>query len=115
MNMGNAVRSQEFEAVHIAVASTWPGGVDAVVRMAAKPQMVSASAIHTPEPSTANKSSSSTSERLTTLTLALLAQRDRVLGGAEGRPAVADDSNEFVGERDGEDQSTERHGALWNP
>ena len=63
MNIGSAVRSQEFDADHIEVASTWPGGVDAVVRMATKPQMPSASAIQTPEPSTANKQQHQRSER----------------------------------------------------
>ena len=50
MNIGSAVRSQEFDAAHIEVASTWPAGVATLVITAAKPHTASASAIHTPEP-----------------------------------------------------------------
>ena len=50
MNIGNAVRSHEFDAVHIDVASTWPAGVATFVSTAAKPQTASAIAIQTPEP-----------------------------------------------------------------
>ena len=56
MNIGSAVRSQEFDAVHIDVASTWPAGVATFVRTAAKPHTANASAIQTPEPRIANKS-----------------------------------------------------------
>ena len=37
MNIGSAVRSHEFDAVHIEVASTWPAGVATLVSTAAKP------------------------------------------------------------------------------
>ena len=62
MNIGSAVRSHEFDAAHIEVASTWPAGVATLVSTAAKPQTASATAIQTPEPSTANISSISARE-----------------------------------------------------
>ena len=68
MNIGSAVRSQEFDAAHIEVAITWPAGVATVVITAAKPQTASASAIQTPEPSIANISSIRTRESSTTVT-----------------------------------------------
>src|SRR5664279_3776851 len=57
MNIGSALRSHEFDAVHIDVASTCPAGVASFVMTAAKPQTASAMAIHTPEPRMANSSS----------------------------------------------------------
>ena len=68
MNIGSAVKSHEFDAAHIEVASTCPAGVAALVMTAAKPHTASARAIHTPEPSTANSSSISTSESSSTFT-----------------------------------------------
>ena len=62
MNIGSAVRSQESEAAHIEVASTWPAGVAILVSTAAKPQTASAIAIHTPEPRIANSNSIKASE-----------------------------------------------------
>src|SRR5665647_3306352 len=113
MNIGNAVRSQEFDAVHIEVASTWPAGVDTLVSTAAKPHTASASPIHTPEPSTANSSSIRTRESWSSFTCStLFPERDGVLGGSEGRPSAAQHDDQFVQQRDRKHQRAERHRRL---
>src|SRR5450759_3826528 len=103
MNIGSAVRSQESDAAHIEVASTWPAGVATLVSTAAKPHTASASAIHTPEPRIANSSSIRAKESWSSFILlrsAFLAKRDGVLGRAEGRPATANHNEQLVHQRD---------------
>src|SRR5262245_29787845 len=113
MNIGSAVRSQEFDAVHIDVANTCPAGVAAYVSTAAKPHTANASAIQTPDPRIANKSSISARERLSTdIALTFLAQRDRVLGSSETGASAPCNDEQLVNQRDGQDQRTQRHRSL---
>src|SRR5581483_4795431 len=113
MNMGSAVRSHEFDAVHMEVASTWPAGVATFVSTAAKPHTASAIAIHTPEPRMANRSRISSSDSSTThIASAFLAERDRILGGTERGPAPHCNHEQLVDQRDRQDERAERHRCL---
>ncbi len=67
MNIGSAVRSQEFEAAHTDVANTCPAGTEALVNTAAKPQTASAMPIQTPVPRMTNSNKIRTSDSSTTL------------------------------------------------
>src|SRR5581483_7404727 len=99
MNIGSAVRSHESEPAQTALASTCPAGVEALVRMATKPQMPRASAIHTPTPSTANSSSISSTDRASRLMPSpFLAEGNGVFRFAEGRSPLPYDGHDLVGE-----------------
>src|ERR1051325_6646227 len=113
MNIGNAVRSQEFDAAHIDVASTWPAGVAALVSTAAKPQTASAIVIQTPEPRMANSSSISMRESVSSfIALAFFAEADSVFGSAERRPPTAHNNEKLIDQRHGQHQRAGRHRRL---
>ena len=114
MNIGSAVRSHEFDAVHIDVASTCPAGVATLVSTAAKPHTASAIAIQTPEPRIANSSSIKSERELKRRSCAQPSLPSVMASSAArkvGRPRVGD-NEQFVDQRDGEDQRAERHRRL---